>query len=449
MNQGQHPADIRKVPPFNYEAEQAVLGSVFQSRYALDGLIEILNVEDFYSQPHRIIFQLFLDLHKDNTPIDLVTVSSTLDQQGQLGTVGGPVYLFELADSPVSAANSKHHAKIVRDKSIQRSVIEVGTDMISSSYDAWDVKELLEGVEQSVFAIADKRSAKSYSDCKQLVASVFDKIEDLKERNSAVTGVPTGGRELDEITCGLQNTDLIILAGRPSMGKTALALSMSLYASGEYQVPTAIFSLEMGEEQLAQRLICSKAKVNLQDVRRGHISDEDMRKLYTGADYVASLPMFIDDTPALTTLDLRARARRLKREHYIGLVVVDYLQLMRSSQKGLPREQEIADISRSLKGLAKELKIPVVALSQLNRKVEERTDKRPMLSDLRESGAIEQDADVIMMIYRDEVYNKNEDNPNRGIAEVIVAKQRNGPTGKARFAFLKEFTAFENLAQRI
>jgi len=438
----------RKIPPQNLEAEQAVLGGVFLRNSLFHSLVDVVSHEDFYSPAHRIIFRGFENLYSRNAPVDLITVSEHLSQTGELESVGGPVYLAELAGSPVSAANALFHAGIVRDKAIARRLIEAASDIIGNCYDAQDVEGLLDQSEQAIFQIADVRTKTTVHTGKELVDRVFKELEKRVGRQALVTGITTGYEKLDEITAGLQNSDLIIVAGRPSMGKTAFALNLALNAStkGETPTPTAVFSLEMSMDQIMMRFLCCQGRVDLGSLRRGYLEDKDWGDLYEAAEVLSKAPIFVDDTAALSTMELRARCRRLKSEHNLGLVVVDYLQLMRASRDIDSREQEISDISRNLKALAKELNIPVIALSQLNRKVEERSDKRPMLSDLRESGAIEQDADVIMFIYRDEVYNKKEGNPKAGVAEIIIGKQRNGPVGEVELHFIKNFSRFENLS---
>ncbi|SKA77767.1 replicative DNA helicase [Paucidesulfovibrio gracilis DSM 16080] len=436
---------LRNVPPQNLEAEQAVLGGVFQTNSLFHSLVDVVSPEDFYSPVHQTIFQTFIDLYNKNTPIDLITVSDWLRTKGVLDELGGPVYLAELADSPVSSANASRHAHIVRDKAILRDLIQTASDIISNCYDAQDVDALLDEAEKSIFEIADAKTTGTIANSRDLVNSVFDELTKRFENKSAVTGIKTGYQKYDDMTAGLQKSDLIIVAGRPSMGKTAFALNLGLRAALNEAITTAVFSLEMSKEQLMTRLLACQGRVNLGNLRTGYLQDEDWLKLHNAANDLSSSPLFIDDTPALSTLELRARCRRLKAEHNLGLVVVDYLQLMRSSRKIDSREQEISDISRSLKALAKELNIPVIALSQLNRKVEERKPPRPMLSDLRESGAIEQDADVILFLYRDDFYNQNEDNPKKNMAEVIIGKQRNGPIGDVDLYFHKQWTRFEDL----
>lgn len=437
---------LRRVPPHSIEAEQAVLGGVFLKNSILHTLVDTLTAEDFYLPAHQMLFESFLELYRKNAPIDLVSVAEHLKAHGNLEAVGGAIYLAELAQAVVSAANAEYYGTIVRDKSLQRSLISACSDIISNCFDASrEVGSLLDESEQAVFAISERTSGKVFRSSKELVKKVFEELEKRVERKELVTGVTTGYVKLDQMSSGFQGSDLIIVAARPSMGKTAFSLNMAMRAAINQNVPVAVYSLEMSMEQLMMRMLCSFGKVDLSKLRKGFLDDEDWKRLYEAADVLERAPIYIDDTPALTTLELRARTRRLRAERGVGLVMVDYLQLMRSSRRTDSRELEISDISRSLKALAKELNIPVIALSQLNRKVEERTNKRPMLSDLRESGAIEQDADIIMFIYRDDAYNKRDDNPRKGIAEIIIGKQRNGPTGTAELAYLSAHTAFEDL----
>lgn len=439
---------IRNMPPQNMDAEQAVLGGVFLSNNVLHSIIDILVEEDFYSPAHQIIFRSFLDLYRRNIPVDLLTIHEELEKKGQLESAGGPVYLASLTEAVASSSNALFYAQIVKEKAIRRHLIRAATEIISQSFEpASDVSDLLDSSEQKIFAISESKTKQVFRSSKELVADVFELLQKRVERKELVTGVPTGYHDLDELTAGLQPTDLIIVAARPSMGKTAFALNMAMRAAVSHEVATAIFSLEMSMEQLMMRMLCSFGKVDLRNLRTGYLNDEDWSRLYDSADALSKAPIYIDDTPALSSLELRARCRRLKSEKNVGMVIVDYLQLMRAGRRIDSREQEISEISRSLKALAKEVGVPVVALSQLNRKVEERTNKRPVLSDLRESGAIEQDADLIIFLYRDDAYNKKNDNPQRGIAEIIVGKQRNGPVGTVKLSFLEKFTAFENLAE--
>ncbi|MFO7596837.1 MAG: replicative DNA helicase [Desulfocurvibacter africanus] len=438
---------LRKIPPQNLEAEQAVLGGVFLNSSVFPQLLDLLDEDDFYSPAHQRIYAAFTELFRKSIPVDLLTVADELHKSGQLDTIGGQPYLAELAGGVISAANAVYHAEIVKEKSIQRRLIRVASDIIGECFEpGTGVTELLDHSQQAIFHISQSRGTQPYRSSAELVTEVFDKLTERANRGELITGVRTFYTKFDEITSGLQPTDLIIIAGRPSMGKTAFALNLAMNAAIHDEVPTAIFSLEMGMDQLMMRMLCIHGLVDLKNVRNGFLGDEDWAKLTDAADALSRAPIFIDDTPAITAMELRSRCRRLKMDKGLGLVVVDYLQLMRASRRTDSREQEISDISRNLKALAKELHVPVIALSQLNRKVEERTNKRPMLSDLRESGAIEQDADVICFIYRDEVY--NEDSPKKGVAEIIVGKQRNGPVGAVELAFIGKSTAFRDLSHQ-
>jgi replicative DNA helicase len=405
----------------------------------------VIREGDFYRESHRKIFSAFLQLFERNEPADLITLSEVLKKRGDFEGVGGIEYLNSLVNSVPTAANISYYAKIIKEKSILRKLINRATEIISQGYgDAGDVDDFLDRAEHAIFEISEDRVRPSFYPIKDIIKSSFKTIEKLYEKRQLITGVPTGFARLDELTSGLQPSDLIIVAGRPSMGKTAFALNIAQHAAIEAGVPSAIFSLEMAKEQLALRMLCSEAKVDAHRLRGGFLGESDWPKLTRAAGNLSEAPIFIDDTPGLTALEMRAKSRRLKVERNLGLIIVDYLQLMRGRADSDTREQEISDISRSLKSLAKELTVPVIALSQLNRRVEERGDRRPQLADLRESGAIEQDADVIIFLYRDEVYNKSDD--NKGKAEIIVGKQRNGPTGKFEMAFLEKYTCFENLS---
>jgi replicative DNA helicase len=436
----------QRLPPQNLEAEVSVLGGVLLDNEALNRVLEVMKEGDFYRESHRKIFSAILDLYEKSEPVDLITLTEALKKRDALEAVGGVEYLNSLVNSVPTAANISYYAKIVKEKAILRKLINRSTDIISQVYGvSGDVDDFLDQAERSIFEISEDRVRPSFYSLKDIIKSSFKTIERLYEKRQLITGVPTGFTKLDELTSGLQPSDLIIVAGRPSMGKTALALDIAAHAAVEGGIPSAIFSLEMAKEQLALRMLCSEAKVDAHRLRGGFLSESDWPKLTRAAGSLSEAPIFIDDTPGLSALEMRAKSRRLKAEHNLGLVVVDYLQLMRGRADSDNREQEISDISRSLKALAKELNVPVMALSQLNRRVEERGDRRPQLSDLRESGAIEQDADVIIFLYRDEVYNKSEDNPNKGKAEIIIGKQRNGPTDKFELTFLDKFTCFENL----
>ncbi len=440
---------IHRLPPQNLEAEQCVLGSVLLQQNALGKALETVTPDDFYREAHKSIFNAMAALFEKNEPQDLITVTNHLSDHNKLEEVGGPAYLASLTDIVPVASNIAYYAKIVREKSILRQLIQTTSDIASRCFEEQDdIDSLLDEVEQTIFEISSSKSSQAFHPINKVVTETFKSIEKLFERKELVTGVPTGFDELDRMTAGLQPSDLIILAGRPSMGKTALAMNIAQNTAIMHKTPVGVFSLEMSKEQLGMRLLCSVSKVDSHRLRTGFLKDQDWPKLTRAAGILSESKLFIDDTPAISVLEMRAKARRLKIEHNLGLVVVDYLQLMRGRSSSERREQEISEISRSLKAMAKELQVPVIALSQLNRSLENRPNKRPQLSDLRESGAIEQDADVICFIYRDEVYNKAEDNPRRGIAEVIIGKQRNGPTGTIELTFLDKFTTFENLARQ-
>ena len=443
-----------KVPPQNLEAEQSVLGGILLENEAISKVLETLLPDDFYSESHRKIFNSMIELFEKNEPIDLITLTNQLKSMGHLDGVGGSAYLSSLVDSIPTAANITYYARIVKEKAVLRRLITTATEIVTRGYgDEDDVWDLLDEAEKSIFQIGESQIRPSFFKMKSILQESFKTIEKLYESKEIVTGVPSGFNDIDKLTSGFQASDLIIIAGRPSMGKTAFCLNIAQHVSVEKNIPVAFFSLEMSKEQLVMRMLCSEAQVDAHRVRGGFLGETDWPKLTRAAGTLSEAPIFIDDTPALSVLEMRAKSRRIMAEHKLGLVIVDYLQLMRGrglSTRGRAasesREQEISDISRSLKALAKELQIPVIALSQLNRRVEERTNKRPQLADLRESGAIEQDADLIGFIYRDEVYNKGDDNPNKGIAEVIIGKQRNGPVGDVKLAFIDKYASFENLA---
>ncbi len=438
---------LHKIPPQNIEAEQSILGGILLDNHAVNSVLEILKVDDFYGEAHRKIFLSIVDLSEKNEPSDLITLSNILRDKKQIDDVGGVAYLASLVDNVPSAANIAYYSKIVKEKSILRRLIGASTEILNKSYNTTaDVENVLDDAEHAIFEISENKIKPSFFPLKDIIKDSFKAIEKLYEKKALITGITTGFEELDRITSGFQKSDLVIIAGRPSMGKTALAINIAQNAAIEMGISVALFSLEMSKEQLAIRMLSSEARVDSQRLRKGFLGETDWPKLTTAAGRLSEASIFIDDTPAISALEMKAKSRRLKAEKGLGLIVLDYLQLMRGRNMSLPREQEISEISRSLKALAKELDVPVVALSQLNRQVETRTDKRPFMADLRESGAIEQDADVILFIYRDELYNKSEDNPEKGLAEIIVGKQRNGPTGKVKLAFLSEYTRFENLA---
>ncbi|MGD0623329.1 MAG: replicative DNA helicase [Thermodesulfobacteriota bacterium] len=435
----------QRLPPQSLEAEVSVLGGILLENEALNRVLEVIREGDFYRESHRTIFSALLELYERSEPADLITLSEVLKKREGFEAVGGIEYLNSLVNSVPTAANITYYAKIIKEKSILRKLINRATEIISQGYaDSGDVDEFLDRAERSIFEISEDRVRPSFYPIKDIIKSSFKTIEKLYEKRQLITGVATGFTKLDELTSGLQPSELIIVAGRPSMGKTAFALNIAQHAAIQGGIPSAIFSLEMAKEQLALRMLCSEAKVDAHRLRGGFLSEADWPKLTRAAGNLSEAPIFIDDTPGLTALEMRAKSRRLKAERKLGLVIVDYLQLMRGRAASDNREQEISDISRSLKALAKELTVPVVALSQLNRRVEERGDKHPQLADLRESGAIEQDADVIIFLYREEIYNRSEN--NKGKAEIIIGKQRNGPTDKFELAFLDRYTCFENLS---
>ena len=437
-----------KVPLQSIEAVQAVLGGLMLDNQGWDRIADIISDNDFYRHDHRLIFRAIENLSANNSPFDAVTVSQMLKTHEHLEEAGGLAYLGELVRDTPSAANLKAYAEIVRERSVLRQLIEVGTEIADSAFrpEGRESKEILDHAEQLVFQIAEQgeRGRTGMQSIKTLLAKAVDRIDTLYQQDDPITGVPTGFSEFDEMTSGLQSSDLIIVAGRPSMGKTTFAMNLAEHAAIKHRKPVAVFSMEMPGEQLAMRLMSSLGRIDQHKVRTGRLDDDDWARLTSAMGILADAPLFIDDTPALNPTELRARARRMAREHGLGMIVIDYLQLMQSGSGSENRASEISEISRGLKALAKELKVPIIALSQLNRSLEQRPNKRPVMSDLRESGAIEQDADVIVFIYRDEVY--NEDSPDKGIAEIIIGKQRNGPIGKVRLTFLGQYTRFENFA---
>lgn len=440
-----------RVPPQAMDVEMAVLGGMLLEKEAISKAIEVLDESAFYKPAHQQIFSAMTGLFERSEPIDLITIIEELRRRGQLEKIGGEFYLTELTTKVTNAANIEFHAHIVLEKALMRQLIASSSEMASRAFsETEDALELLDEAEQQIFQISEQRMKKNFVSMNTAVHSTMEMLESIHGKHSGITGVPAGFTELDNITGGFQKSDLIIVAGRPSQGKTALVLSVARNASVIHSVPIGFFSLEMSTQQLVMRLICAEARVDAHMVRTGRLPEDEWRKLSTSVGRLYKAKIFIDDTPALGILELRAKARRLKVEHNVGMIVVDYLQLMQGPKNAQSREQEISSISRSLKALAKELNIPVVALSQLNRAVEARGDKRPVLADLRESGAIEQDADVVVFVHRPEMFGIEKDengNSTEGTAELIIGKQRNGPTGTARMVFIKQYARFENLTR--
>ncbi|MGO9015511.1 MAG: replicative DNA helicase [Dissulfurispiraceae bacterium] len=434
---------IDKLPPQNIEAEQSVLGAIIFDNEALPKALEMLAVDDFYRESHRRLYDAMLELFNKNQPIDIITITDHLRKTNGLDAVGGITYLSNLANSIPTSANIRYHAKIVREKALLRALIQTATHISTKVYeDDLEADDMVDYAEKVIFDIADKRTKASFTTMKDVVKDTFKMIEHLYDKKEAITGVPSGFKDLDELTAGFQPGELIIIGGRPGMGKTAFALNVAQHVGIEMNEPVAVFSLEMSKEQLAMRMLCAESMVDSSLVRKGFINRQDWPKLTSAAGRLSEAPIFIDDSSALTVLEIRAKSRRLKLEHRgLSLVVVDYLQLMRSRGTFERREQEISEISRSLKALAKELKIPVIALSQLNRAVEQRSGNKPTLADIRESGAIEQDADVIIFIYKDS--DQVRSNPAvRNVVKIDIAKQRNGPTGSINLTFLSNCTKF-------
>jgi replicative DNA helicase len=448
---GDNQLDAIKLPPHSVEAEQSVLGGLLLENSAWERIADLISEQDFYRHDHRLVYRHITKLLDASRPADVVTVSESLESSAELTTVGGLAYLGALAQNTPSAANIRRYAEIVRDRAILRGLVTVGTTIADSAYSPLgrSASELLDQAEGEVFKIAEAgaRGKKGFMELPVLLTQVVERIDMLFQRDnpSDITGIPTGFTDLDQKTSGLQPGDLIIVAGRPSMGKTAFSLNIAENVALESGLPVAVFSMEMAGTQLVMRMMGSVGKLDQHKVRTGRLQDDDWQRLTYAVGKLNEAPLYIDESAALTALELRARARRLHRQcGKLGLIVIDYIQLMSSTRQGENRATEISEISRSLKALAKELDVPVIALSQLNRSLEQRPNKRPVMSDLRESGAIEQDADVILFIYRDEVYNP--ETPEKGISEIIIGKQRNGPIGTVRLAFLGEYTRFENLA---
>lgn len=436
--------ELTKVPPHNLEAEQSVLGALMLDPEVGSSVFEVLQPEDFYRDNHRQIFLAVRNLFEQGDPIDLVTVAENLRQSGRLEQIGGIATISQIARSVPSAVNCEYYAKIVAEKSLLRQLIRTAGQISEKGYEPGEVATaLLEEAEKMIMDLSQRQVKDGFESIRNILLNTFEKIETLYASKGSLTGVPTYFTELDRMTSGWQPSDLIIIAARPSMGKTAFVLNMAQNAAVRANVPVALFSLEMSKEQLVQRMLCSEAMVDQQRVRTGDLLDTDWPKLTRAVGPLSEASIFIDDTVGISLAELRSKARRLKLEHGLGLIVIDYLQLMSLGRKSESRQQEVAQISRGLKGIARELSVPVIALSQLNRGVEQRQDKRPIMSDLLESGAIEADADVISFIYRDEYYNPDSD--KKGIAEIIIAKHRNGPVGAVELGYLKEFTKFVNL----
>jgi len=437
---------LEKVPPQNLEAEMAVLGSMLMDVDAISIATESLDKESFYKDTHKKIFEAIRDLYNANKAVDIITLIDELKRNETLDEIGGASFLTALVNSVPTAANISHYVSIVKERYILRTLINNSTKIISICYESeGNVDEVVDSAERFIFEVSDRKHHGSYLHLKEIIKDSIENIDRLYQKKAHITGIPTGFIDFDSKTSGLQESDLIVIAGRPSMGKSALALGIAEYAGVVEKIPLAFFSLEMSKEQLVQRMLCSHAKVDAHKVRTGYLSPSDWPRLTAAAGKLSEAPIFIDDSPAISVMELRAKARRLKAHQDIKLIILDYMQLMRGSGHEENRQQEISDISRSLKSLARELSVPVVAISQLSRAVEARTDHRPQLSDLRESGAIEQDADVVVLILREEYYRPTPE--NEGIAEVIIAKQRNGPVGSMKLTFIKEYTRFENIAR--
>ena len=441
--------DLGKVPPHDVEAEQAVIGSMLTDMEAVISSIEILKPEDFYREDNKLIYTAMVNLYSRSEPIDLITVKSELESMGKFDQVGGIEYLAELPEKVPTTANASKYIKIVEEKSTLRRLIKTANEIIELGYDPTeDLEDIMEGAEKKIFNLMQDKNQKGYTAIKDVLVDSFTNLEELYNRKQHITGVPTGFIDLDYRTAGLHGSEFILIAARPAMGKSAFVLNIAANAALKANVPVAIFSLEMSKEQMVNRMLCSEAMVDSNKVRTGKLEEEDWAKLAEAIGPLSEAGIYIDDTPGISITEIRARCRKLKLEKNIGLVIIDYLQLVQGSSKRAlgSREQEIAEISRSLKILAKELDVPVIALSQLSRAVEQRPDHRPMLSDLRESGSIEQDADIVMFLYRDDYY--NEDSEKKNIAEVIIAKQRSGSTGTVDLRWMGSYTKFVNLEKR-
>ena len=437
-------ATLDRVPPQNIEAERSTLCSMMLEKEAIYKGSEVLRPEDFYREAHRVIFEVVTQLANKGEPVDIITVSEELKRREMLDKIGGVAYLTALANSVPTAANIEYYARIVEEKSLLRSIISVATNIVSLGYaGSEEVDQILDEAEKQIFQISQKRNIKGFVSLKSILIETFERIEQIYESKGGVTGLPTGFTDLDRMTAGLQPSDLVILAARPSMGKTTFALNIARHAAVELKIPVVIFSLEMSKEQLALKLLCSEAGVDNQRIRTGTLMDNDWPRLSHALGRLSDSTMFIDDTAGVSALDIRARARRIKAENGLGLIVIDYLQLMQNRGRSENRQQEVSEISRSLKSLARELNVPVIALSQLSRAVEQRQVKVPSLADLRESGSLEQDADMVAFLYREDYYNPETDKKN--ITDLIIAKQRNGPTGSIEMLFQREFSKFVGL----
>ncbi|MDY0360084.1 MAG: replicative DNA helicase [Desulforegulaceae bacterium] len=436
-----------KIPPQNYEAESSLLATILLDNDTLLDVADIVNPEDFYKNSHSLIYTSMLNLFSNNKPIDLVTLANHLTERGELENAGGKKELASIIELSPIAPNPVDYARIIRDKSHLRRLINSASQIITKCYgEAGTASEILDFAEKKIFEITEKKQRPNFSPLDALIDLNINTLDERQGKDSKITGIPTGYKTLDKITSGLQGSDLLILAARPAMGKTAFALNLARNVAIGSNTPVGIFSLEMSKEQLSMRLLTAEARVDSAKIRGGYLDKDDWERVHSAAAVLYEAPIFIDDSPDVNPLEIRTKARRLKMDKGLGLLIIDYLQLMNAQTKSDRRDLEIAEISRSLKMLAKELNIPVIALSQLNRTLEQRSDKRPMLSDLRESGALEQDADIVSFIYRDEVYNKDENNPNKGLAELIIAKHRNGAVGTVNMAFIDRYTRFEELA---
>lgn len=438
---------LDRVPPQNNEAEQSVLGAVFLAKEALITAIEMLRPEDFYKPAHQRIFQTMLDLYEKGEPVDLVTVTAELQDGKLLEEIGGVSYLTSLAGSVPTAANIEYYAKIVEEKSMLRRLIRTATKIANDGYGRDDeVTEIIADAEKYILEIGQNRNSGGFTSIRDVLMETYERIEFLSTRKGDITGIPSGYPDLDKMTAGFQRSDLIILAARPSVGKTAFALNVAQNVAARAGETVAIFSLEMGASQLVQRMLCAEGNLDASKMRTGSLEEDDWQKLTMAIGTLGKAPIYIDDSPGVTVQDIRAKCRRLQAERGLGMILIDYLQLIHGRGKGDNRQQEVSEISRNLKGIARELNVPVIALSQLSRSVEQRQDKRPMMSDIRESGSIEQDADIVAFLYRDDYYDKETEAKN--IIEIIIAKQRNGPTGTVELAFLKEFNKFVSLDHR-